>query len=48
VPAQDRSHAGPSAGRQPRFIVTTTLDAFEENVRFHARTYTHHFPRDGV
>jgi uncharacterized protein len=30
------------------FIVTTTLDAFEENVRVHARTYTHRFPRDGA
>ena len=31
-----------------RFVVTTTLDAFEDNVRVHARTYTHRFPRDGV
>jgi len=31
-----------------RFLVTTTLDAFDENVRIHARTYTHHFPRDGT
>jgi len=31
-----------------RFTVTTTLDAFEDNVRVHAATYTHHFPRDGV
>ena len=31
-----------------RFIVTTTLDAFEDDVRVHARTYTHQFPRDGV
>jgi hypothetical protein len=31
-----------------RFIVTTTLDAFEDSVRVHARTYTHEFPRDGV
>ncbi len=31
-----------------RFIVTTSLDAFQDNVRVHARTHTHHFPRDGV
>jgi putative CocE/NonD family hydrolase len=31
-----------------RFIVTTTLDAFEDSVRVHARTYTHEFPRDGT
>jgi hypothetical protein len=31
-----------------RFIVTTTLQAFEDNVRAHARTYTHEFPRDGA
>jgi predicted acyl esterase len=31
-----------------RFTVTTTLDAFEDNVRVHATTYTHRFPRDGV
>ncbi len=31
-----------------RFTVTTTLDAFEDNVRVHARTHTHQFPRDGV
>jgi hypothetical protein len=31
-----------------RFIVTTTLDAFEDGVRVHARTYTHQFPRDGA
>ena len=30
------------------FIVTTTLDAFEENVRVHASTYTHRCPRDGA
>ena len=30
-----------------RFTVTTALDAFEDDVRVHARTYTHHFPRDG-
>ncbi len=29
------------------FIVTTTLDAFEDNVRVHTRTWTHHLPRDG-
>jgi uncharacterized protein len=31
-----------------RFIVTTTLEAFEENARIFARTYTFEFPRDGV
>ncbi len=31
-----------------RFIVTTSLDAFHDNVRVHARTHTHRFPRDGV
>jgi putative CocE/NonD family hydrolase len=31
-----------------RFIVTTTLDAFQDGVRVHARTYTHDFPRDGT
>ena len=31
-----------------RFVVTTTLDAFDDNVRVHARTYTHQFPRDGT
>jgi putative CocE/NonD family hydrolase len=31
-----------------RFTVTTTLDAFEDNVRVHAAAYTHRFPRDGV
>ncbi len=30
-----------------RFIVTTTIDAFEDGVRVHARAYTHQFPRDG-
>jgi putative CocE/NonD family hydrolase len=30
-----------------RFLVTTTLDAFEDDVRVYARTYTHQFPRDG-
>ncbi len=31
-----------------QFIVTTALDAFEDNVRIHARTFTHRFPRDGA
>jgi predicted acyl esterase len=31
-----------------RFTVTTKLDAFEDNVRVHARTHTFQFPRDGV
>jgi putative CocE/NonD family hydrolase len=31
-----------------RFIVTTTLDAFEGSARVHARTYTHQFPREGT
>jgi predicted acyl esterase len=31
-----------------RFLVTTTLEAFEGNARIFARTYTHVFPRDGV
>ncbi len=30
-----------------RFLVTTALDAFEDDVRVHARTFTHRFPRDG-
>ena len=30
-----------------RFIVTTTLDAFEDNVRVFARTYTFEFPATG-
>ena len=31
-----------------RFTVTSVLDAFEDNVRVHTRSWTHHFPRDGV
>jgi putative CocE/NonD family hydrolase len=31
-----------------QFVVTTTLDAFEDNVRIHACTHTHHIPRDGT
>jgi putative CocE/NonD family hydrolase len=31
-----------------RFTVTSTLEAYEDNVRLHAQTYTHHFPRDGA
>jgi putative CocE/NonD family hydrolase len=31
-----------------QFTVSTTLDAFEGDVRVHARTHTHRFPRDGV
>jgi hypothetical protein len=31
-----------------RFIVTTTLEAFEDNTRVFARSYTFEFPRDGV
>jgi uncharacterized protein len=31
-----------------RFLVTTMLEAFEDNVRIHARSYTYDFPRDGV
>jgi putative CocE/NonD family hydrolase len=31
-----------------RFTVTTTLDAFHNGVRIHARTFTHQFPRDGA
>jgi hypothetical protein len=30
------------------FTVTTTLEAFEGQVRVHARTVTHRFPRDGA
>ncbi len=30
------------------FTVTTSLDAYEADVRVHARTVTHRFPRDGV
>ena len=31
-----------------RFLVTSTLEAFEGNARVHARTWTHRFPRDGA
>lgn len=31
-----------------RFVVTSTLEAFEGPVRVHARTWTHRFPRDGT
>ena len=31
-----------------RFTVTSVLDAFEDNVRVHTRSWTHEFPRDGV
>jgi putative CocE/NonD family hydrolase len=31
-----------------RFLVTSTLEAFDGNARVHARTWTHRFPRDGV
>ena len=31
-----------------RFTVTTRIDAFHDNVRIHARSYTHEFPRDGT
>ncbi len=31
-----------------RFLVTSTLEAFEGAVRVHARTWTHRFARDGV
>ena len=31
-----------------RFMVTSTLDAFEDNVRVCARTFDHQFPRDGA
>ena len=31
-----------------QFTVTTMLEAFEDNVRVHARTHTHRFPRDGA
>ncbi len=31
-----------------RFVVTSTLEAFEGNVRVHAHTWTHRFPRDGT
>jgi hypothetical protein len=30
------------------FLVTSTLDAFEDDGRVHARTFTHRFPRDGA
>jgi hypothetical protein len=30
------------------FIVTTALEAYEDDVRVHARSVTHRFPRDGV
>ncbi|MBV8734914.1 MAG: hypothetical protein JO120_09060 [Solirubrobacterales bacterium] len=31
-----------------RFVVTSTLEAFEGTARVHARTWTHRFPRDGT
>ena len=31
-----------------RFIVTTSLEGFQDGVRVHARTYAHHFSRDGT
>jgi uncharacterized protein len=31
-----------------RFTVTTSLEAFADDVRIHARTHVHHFPRDGA
>ncbi|MBV9537111.1 MAG: hypothetical protein JO321_17070, partial [Solirubrobacterales bacterium] len=31
-----------------RFVVTSTLEAFEGALRVHARTWTHRFPRDGT
>jgi hypothetical protein len=31
-----------------RFTVTSTIDAFHDGVRIHARSHTHHFPRDGA
>lgn len=31
-----------------QFVVTSTLDAFEDGGRVHARTFTHRFPRDGA
>jgi putative CocE/NonD family hydrolase len=31
-----------------QFLVTSTLDAFEDGVRIHSRTWTHQFPRDGA
>jgi hypothetical protein len=30
------------------FTVTSSLDVFEDDVRVHARSATHRFPRDGV
>jgi hypothetical protein len=30
------------------FTVTSTLDAFEDEIRVCARTFTHRFRRDGV
>jgi hypothetical protein len=31
-----------------RFVVTSTLEAFEDGVRVEGRTWTHRFPRDGT
>jgi hypothetical protein len=31
-----------------QFLVTSTLDAFEDGVRVHSRTWTHRFSRDGT
>jgi hypothetical protein len=30
-----------------RFLVTTSLDAYEDGVRCFARRWSHEFPRDG-
>ena len=38
---------GTMTSTSDRFIVTTSLEAFEGNVRVFARTYTYEFPRDG-
>ncbi len=44
-----RTHATSTmTGDAESFTVTTTLDAFEDDVRVHSRTHTHRFPRDGV
>jgi len=44
-----RTHASSTmTSKADRFLVTTSLEAFEDNVRIHARSYTHEFPRDGV
>ena len=38
---------GEMTGTREAFLVTTSLDAYEDGVRAFARTWTHTIPRDG-